>query len=274
MTAPEPDRRSAKIRLFVEGDLGPGQTVPLSAAQSHYLTHVMRRGAGDALGVFNGRDGEWLAQLRRAERNAVTLTLDRLLRAQHGEAGPWLAFAPVKKSATDFIVEKATELGAARLLPIMTRRTIAGRVKTDRLRAIAVEAAEQSERLSVPDVAEPVALADLVRAWPAPRPLLVADPHGGGRPVFDVLRDLSAGTDGGDGEATPPCFVVGPEGGLTSSDLDLLAVLPCAKPIRLGPRILRAETAALAALVCWQAIAGDWRGADPDASATPPSGAQ
>lgn len=270
---PERDRRPPKVRLFVAGDLGPGHIVELSAAQSHYLTHVMRRGPGDWIGVFNGRDGEWLAELHRENRKAVTFVVETLLRAQLSQIGPWLAFAPLKKAATDFVVEKATELGAARLLPIVTQRTIVERVRTDRLRAIATEAAEQSERLSVPEVAEPVGLAEFARAWPSRRALLIAEPHGGGQPVFDVVSKLKAGANGG-GEDTPPCFVIGPEGGLTSSDLDLLAGLPCARLIGLGPRILRAETAAVAALVCWQASAGDWRGAGPDASKTPPSGAQ
>lgn len=272
MKVSERDRRSPAVRLFVPDALGPRETLALSAAQAHHLTTVMRRAAGDRIGVFNGRDGEWLAEVRRPNRNAVTLAVEGQLRAQAAEAGPWLAFAPVKKAATDFIVEKATELGASRLLPVVTGRTIAGRVKTERLRAIATQAAEQSERLSVPEIAEPVALAEFAKAWSQRRMLLIAEPNGGGRSIFEALCEATA--DGGGDDDACPGFVIGPEGGLTSSELDLLVDLPCAKLIGLGPRILRAETAAAAVLVCWQAIAGDWRPANPGSSETSPSGAR
>lgn len=273
MTLPEQDRGPPKVRLFVPDDLGPGCTVALSAAQSHYLERVMRRTAGDRIGIFNGRDGEWLAVVGGSTRSVATVAVEKPLRPQVHEIGPWLAFAPVKKAATDFIVEKATELGASRLVPVVTRRTIVERVKTERLCAIARQAAEQCERLSVPEVADPVALDRFAKTWPPRRALLIADPRARGSAAVEVLADTAAAVEPEE-ESEAPGILIGPEGGFTPQELDLLAGLPRARIVRLGPRILRAETAALAALVCWQIAAGDWRTADPGSSETTPSGAR
>lgn len=240
-------------RIFTGGDLGPGLSVALERAQSHYLTHVMRLGEGDAVALFNGRDGEWRATVAGGGRHAVTLICESQTRPQRAGPDLWLAFAPLKKTPTDFLVEKATELGASRLIPVFTRHTAAERVKVERLRAQAVEAAEQCERLTVPEVAEPVTLERLLAGWPAERRLLVLDETGGGAPIAAALAEFRGGP--------PPAhgFLIGPEGGFAANELDALRKLAFVTPVGVGPRILRAETAALAALSCWQALVGDWR---------------
>ncbi len=245
-----------KIRLFVPGDLASGARVTLDRGQAHYLGHVMRRGKGDALLLFNGRDGEWSAVVEEAAKNRCTVAVADRTRRQAAEPGPWLAFAPLKKTATDLIVEKATELGAERLAPVFTRNTNSTRVNVERLRARAVEAAEQSQRLTVPAIAEPATLDDLVAGWPRARRLLVLDETGGGMPIARVLAGLDAVTHG----VQPPLAVLsGPEGGFEASELDALRKLDFVTTVGLGPRVLRAETAILAALACWQALLGAGR---------------
>jgi 16S rRNA (uracil1498-N3)-methyltransferase len=252
-------RTTGKIRLHVSEDLTAATTVGVNPAQAHYLGQVMRLGTGDSVLLFNGRDGEWRGRIDRMTKKGADLTLMDQTRAQNDEAatGPWLAFAPVKKSATDFIVEKATELGAARLLPMYTRHTVSRRVNTDRMAANAIEAAEQCERLSVPDIVKPASFQDLVAAWPVARTLLVLDETGGGAPINQVLDEMSRASapEGGYG------IMSGPEGGFELQELDVLAKLPFVYKVGLGPRILRAETAVLAALACAQAMIGDWRSA-------------
>ncbi|MQX37316.1 16S rRNA (uracil(1498)-N(3))-methyltransferase [Roseospira navarrensis] len=243
-------------RLFVgEADLGPAALVTLDAPQAHYLRSVMRRGPGDAVVLFNGRDGEWLARLEAVAKAAATARCTDQLRPQPDadpDAAPWLLFAPLKRGPVDLLAEKATELGAARLQPVMTRFTTAARVNATRLRAHAVEAAEQCRRLSVPQVADPIPLPRVAEGWPAGRRLFVLAEHGRAVPAtaaFAAAADATA----------PAALLVGPEGGLADSELDALAQLPFVTPVRLGPRILRAETAAIAGLALWQAVAGDWR---------------
>lgn len=255
----QPTQAEPRVRLFVPADLGAGRSLALAEGQAHYLARVMRLGAGDAIRIFNGRDGEWLARIERMQRATVMVMVGQLLRAQSPESGPWLVFAPVKKSAADYIVEKATELGAARIWPVITERTIASRVPVARLQATAVEAAEQCGRLTVPEILLPATLSELVAGWPPERPLLVAHPgaHAQARLILDVLAPFASNASG---PALPsPGLLVGPEGGLTASEVDVLATLPCAKVVHLGPRTLRAETAVAALLACWQAVAGDWR---------------
>ncbi|MEQ8194371.1 MAG: 16S rRNA (uracil(1498)-N(3))-methyltransferase [Rhodospirillales bacterium] len=252
-----------KARLYVTADLRAGEPAELTAGQIHYLVHVMRIAPGDMLALFNGRDGEWLAQAESVSRKRCTLRAIEQTRAQE-PAGPaddvWLAFAPVKKTRTDFIVEKATELGAARLLPVFTEHTASSRVNIERLQAIAVEAAEQSQRLDVPDIAPAHSLNELCASWPAARILFVLDETGTGEPpvapLAAALRDA--------GNPAPCGFLVGPEGGFSAAELDELRKLPFVNAVTLGPRILRAETAALAALACYachQALAGARSGA-------------
>ncbi len=244
-----------KARLFVEAPLAGGAAVDLSPSQAKYLGAVMRLGPGDAVSLFNGRDGEWLARVAKIAKGQGRLVAERMTRPQSPEPDLWLAFAPVKKTGTDFIVQKATELGASRLLPVFTRHTASERVKTERLAANALEAAEQCERLSLPEVAEPVSLKNLLDSWPGARLLIVADERGGDRPVAEALRTLA---EGGGWRQRAFGILTGPEGGFAPGELDLLAGRPFVVRVTLGPRILRAETAALSLLACWQAVLGDW----------------
>lgn len=247
-----PDR--PKYRLYVDAPLAEGVAVPLAQPQAHYLGTVMRAKAGDSVAVFNGRDGEWRAEIAELAKKGGTLAVTARMRPQAPEPDLWLVFAPLKKDATDMVVEKATELGASRLLPVMTENTNASRVNTERARANAVEAAEQCERLTVPDVAEPAPLTRVLAEWEPSRRLLVCDETGRGVPLADVLGEMVGATFG---------LLIGPEGGFSQSELDLLRRTPFVLPVGLGPRVLRAETAALAALAVVQAVAGDWRTGGP-----------
>jgi 16S rRNA (uracil1498-N3)-methyltransferase len=249
-------RERAKVRLFVDQDLQQGQEIAVGAAQAHYLTRVMRLGLGESLRLFNGRDGEWLARTGAVGRSGCALLLEVLLRAQRKEPGPTLAFAPIKKERMQYLVEKATELGVERLLPVVTRNTVADRVNLDRMRAQAIEAAEQCGRLTIPQVGPPKPLDRFVSEWPPHRPLLFMDERRCGRPIADAVADCVPRSK----ETTlSPCILVGPEGGFAEDEADALRTLAFVTPVSLGPRVLRAETAALAALACWQAFAGDWR---------------
>lgn len=242
---------SAKIRLYVPDDLLPGGTITLSKDQSHYVIRVMRQGVGDPAFVFNGHEGEWLALIDEASKSACRLTLQEQTRPQPSESKLWLVFAPIKKTRLDFLVEKAVELGASRLIPVLTERTDVGRVNVERLSATAMEAAEQCERLSIPGVDAPVDLKKMLAEWPADCQLFVMDETGLGVPVSQAFAKSS--TDSG----RPVAIFVGPEGGFSPTELDALRDLPFVTPVSLGPRVLRAETAALAALSCWQAFSGD-----------------
>lgn len=243
-----------KYRLFVDVPLAAGVAVPLTQGQAHYLGTVMRAKGGEAVAVFNGRDGEWRAEVAELARKGGTLAVAEPLRPQAAEPDLWLLFAPLKKDATDMVVEKATELGAARLMPVMTDNTNASRINTERARANAVEAAEQCERLTVPEVAEAAPLARVLAEWDPARPLLVCDETGGGEPLAGAAARLAGATLG---------LLIGPEGGFSQSELDLLRRTSFVLPVGLGPRVLRAETAALAALAVLQAVAGDWRTGGP-----------
>jgi 16S rRNA (uracil1498-N3)-methyltransferase len=238
---------AAKVRLYVDQPLGPGQPVALTAAQAHYLAQVMRLAAGDTVAVFNGRDGEWRASLAEAGRRGGRLVAQAPTAPQRDPPDLWLLFAPLKKARTDFVVEKAAELGAARILPVQTRFTGAERIARDRLQAHAVEAAEQCGGTFVPAVAELQPLDRLLAAWPAGRRLVWCDEHRAGAPVS--LAPLPA---------APAAILIGPEGGFAEAEQAALRALPQAVPVSLGPRILRADTAAVAALVLWQAARGDW----------------
>jgi len=224
----------------------------LRGMQCHYLVHVMRINAGDRIALFNGEDGEWQACVDRVGKNDCILNVDDNLRPQEPETGPWLAFAPLKKTRTQFVVEKATELGVSRLWPVFTGRTTTDRVNLQRLRAHAIEAAEQCDRLTVPIISEPSILSDLVADWPNDRRLLVMDCSGQGTPLLNVLSSMGAPV--AEGRQQPPGLLVGPEGGFTRAELDDVAALPFATAVALSSRTLRAETAALSALACWQAV--------------------
>jgi 16S rRNA (uracil1498-N3)-methyltransferase len=239
------------VRLFVDQPLGPGQPVALTADQSRYLFTVMRLAPGDEVRVFNGRSGEWSATVAEAGKRTGRLTATAPTAPQRTPPDLWLLFAPLKKARTDFIVEKATELGAARILPVQTRLTNADRIARDRLQAHAVEAAEQCGGTFVPEVAGLQPLDRLLDSWPASRRLWWCDEHlAGTAPVPDPpASDRSA----------PGAILTGPEGGFAEAERSRLRALPFVRPVALGPRILRADTAAVAALALWQTRLGDWR---------------
>jgi len=241
-------------RLYIPQPLAEGAAVALDPARAHRLRHVLRLGPGAAVAAFNERDGEWLCRLVEEGRRGAALVPERQLKTVEAEPDLWLVFAPLKRARLDWLVEKASELGAAVLLPVWTERTQPERLNGERLRALAIAAAEQSERLSVPEVRTPERLDRLLASWPAERRLLVCDETGVGRPIVSALGDF------GDG---PAALLIGPEGGFTDTELDALGKLPIVTRVGLGPRVLRAETAAVAALAVFQAIAGDWRRARP-----------
>jgi 16S rRNA (uracil1498-N3)-methyltransferase len=240
-----------KLRLFVEARLEAGAELMPGESQAHYLLHVMRAREGDRVLLFNGMDGEWRARLAHVARRTCTLVCEARTEPQADVPDLWLAFAPIKKTPADYVVQKATELGVRVLQPVMTRRTIARRVNLERLRANAVEAAEQSGRLTVPDVREPMDLEALLRSWPEPRRLLFCDEAGDAASLADALQQVRGGAPWG--------VLTGPEGGFDPEERAAIRESPFVVPVMLGPRILRADTAALAALAVWQAMVGDWR---------------
>ena len=233
-------------RLFVRTPLGEGATVDLGPGQANYVGNVMRLGLGAELLVFDGQSGEWLARVAEVGRKRMSLTIERRTCEPETIPDVWLAFAPVKRTQTDWLVEKATELGAARLVPVITQRTIAERVKLGRLEAIAIEAAEQCGRTRLPDIDEPLPLKHLLAHRDASRTLYFAD-EAGGEWAPDAFT------------AGPCAILTGPEGGFADEERAAIRAAPNSVPVSLGPRILRAETAALAALATYMAVAGDWR---------------
>jgi len=237
-------------RLYVTDVLALGVAVELMPGQAHYLRSVLRLGPGAPVAAFNATDGEWLCRIAEIGKNRVRLTIEHRMRSPKPEPDLWLLFAPIKRARLDWLVEKATELGASALLPVWTARTQAERLNLERLRAHAIAAVEQSERLSVPELRPPQALGQVLAAWPDGRPLAVCDESGAGEPIGEAAARLPAG---------PVALLVGPEGGFDQTELDALRKLSFVCRIGLGPRVLRAETAALAALAVYQAIAGDWR---------------
>ncbi len=244
-----------RVRLFLDQTLASGGGVVLDRDRTHYLKDVMRLGPGDAVAVFNGRDGEWLGRIETTETRRLALRIERLLAPQPDSIDLWLAFAPLKRGPGDMTVAKAVELGASALQPVITARTNTSRVKQERMRSLAIEAAEQCGRCDVPEIREAVMLAELLDDWPAERCLMFCDESGYGLPIVDFLTGVRDG--GRDG---PWAVLIGPEGGFTEEERALLRGRRFVHPVDLGPRLLRAETAAIAALVCWQAVIGDWRG--------------
>ncbi len=227
--------------------LGQGARVELDGGQANYLGNVLRMKEGAELLLFDGRSGEWLARIAEAGKKRMALVVERRTREPETIPDVWLAFAPVKRSQTDWLIEKATELGAARLIPVTTRRTVIERVKLERLQAIAIEAAEQCGRTRLPEIDEPVPLARLLEKRDPARALYFAD-EAGGEPAADAFKP------------GPALILTGPEGGFTDEERAAVRGVSNAVPVSLGPRILRAETAALAALAAYMAVAGDWRG--------------
>jgi 16S rRNA (uracil1498-N3)-methyltransferase len=236
------------IRLHIPQPLSPGAALALTLDQSRYLTQVMRLKTGDDLLVFNGRDGEWRASVGEVLKKGVVLRTEAKLRDQVGPPDVHLLIATVKKAALEFAVEKATELGAARIGLVVTARTQAQHVRLDRLDAIAEDSAEQTGRLDVPPVDEPVRLDALLDGWDPSRRLMFCD-ETGGEPALRALAAAGSGSW---------AILIGPEGGFTPEERERLRALPFTTAVSLGPRVLRADTAATAALTLWQAALGDW----------------
>ena len=243
------EEAGGKTRLYVAGDLGVGMAVALDEGQAHYLLHVLRAKTGNRLLLFNGRDGEWLAEITAASKRGVTVTGLKQTKAQAAGPDIWLAFAPVKKTPADYLVQKAAELGASLLQPVFTRRTIVSRINQERMAANAIEAAEQSGRLSVPQIREGVTFDKLLADWPKERRLLFCDEGGEAKAMTQAARES---------RGAPSAILTGPEGGFDPAERTQLRALPFVVPVTLGPRILRADTAALAALAIWQSVCGDW----------------
>ena len=233
-------------RLFVRKPLAQWTELEIDGGPAHYLANVLRLKEGAELLVFDGQSGEWLAKIVLARKGRLKLSVERQTREAEAVPDVWLAFAPVKRAQTDWLVEKATELGVARLIPVMTQRTVAERVKLERIEAIAIEAAEQCGRTVLPEIAEPLPLGRLLGERDSGRTLYFAD-EGGGEPAAEAFK------------AGPALLLTGPEGGFTEEERTAVRASPNAVPISLGPRILRAETAALAALAAWMSAVGDWR---------------
>jgi 16S rRNA (uracil1498-N3)-methyltransferase len=232
-------------RLFVRQPVNDGVALGLDASQANYLGNVLRLGVGAELLVFDGLSGEWLARITEAAQKRMALSIERKTREPESIPDVWLVFAPIKRAQTDWLVEKATELGVARLVPVMTQRTIAERVRTERLESIAIEAAEQCGRTRVPQILAPMPLKRFIAELDPERHFYFAD-EGGGDPAAASFKE------------GPAAILIGPEGGFTEDERTFVRG-GGAIPISLGPRILRAETAALAALAAFMAVAGDWR---------------
>lgn len=237
-------------RLYVDADLRAGEAVAASEPQANYLLRVLRLGEGDRLLTFNGRDGEWLAEIRAATKRGCGLVPLEQVRAQAGGPDVHYLFAPLKRSRLDYMVQKAVELGVARLAPVLTRRTIAERVNLDRMRANVIEAAEQCGILRLPDITEPAKLEAVLAGWDEGRRLIVCDEAA---PIADPVAALSPLRGG------PIAVLIGPEGGFNSQERAALLTKPYVTAISLGPRIMRADTAAVAALALVNVTIGDWR---------------
>ncbi len=247
-------------RLFVDAPLLAASGFEIEGPQANYLLNVLRLGAGDRVLVFNGRDGEWRASISLRGKRTCVLTPEALERPQEGGPDIDYLFAPLKRSRLDYMVQKATELGVARLRPVLTRRTNAERVNIERMRANVIEAAEQCGILRVPEVAEPVKLEKAIAAWDAARTLIFCDEAAAiANPIVALEGHMSA-MNGLTPPATPPLAVlIGPEGGFDAAEREMLLAKPFTLAISLGPRIMRADTAAVAALALVNAATGDWR---------------
>ncbi|MEO0549893.1 MAG: 16S rRNA (uracil(1498)-N(3))-methyltransferase [Pseudomonadota bacterium] len=238
-------------RLYLTGDLKAGASVSVDDGQGKYLTRVMRLSEGDTVRAFNGRDGEWTCELKVSGKK-VSVEPHAQTRAQVFVPNLTLLFAPLKKTRTDFVIEKAVELGVKTIQPILTKFTQTQRVRVERFQALAVEAAEQTERLDVPDICEAEPLWTALAEWDERKPLFYCDEGSEARPMIDSLAQNTVRDAG---------LLIGPEGGFSNPERDRLRALAFAIPVTLGPRILRAETAVVSALTLWQSQVGDWRDA-------------
>ncbi len=238
------------FRLYVAEELDTNKTIVLNQEQTHYLKNVVKYNAGDTLSCFDNKNGDFMCEITEIGKKNITITV---LSKQKGFSpcpDIWLLFAPLKKDKTDFVIEKATELGCRKIIPTITRYTITNNIKTERYAAQSIEAAEQCRRTDLPEITPPQKLEDILNNWDSSRPLYFMDETLQSRPFAEILAAETS---------TQAAILIGPEGGFSPEELTLLRNSPFAKGATLGPRILRAETAVAAALSCWQMCAGDWR---------------
>ena len=240
-------------RIFVPDKLAKGCVVSAAEDKAHHLLHVLRMQQGDILRLFNGRDGEFCGNVASIGKKKIEIAVTEQIRPQKPEPDLWLCCAPIKKAHFDNMIEKATELGVCEIQPILTGRTQIREVNADRAYNLCREAAEQSDRLSVPAIGNPVSLADLIDVFPKDRALIVCAEWGEAKAIHEVLHSAELS------QFSKAAIITGPEGGFAAEELELLHKGPHAFFVRLGPRILRADTAAIAALACWQAVRGDWK---------------
>ncbi|WP_424934214.1 16S rRNA (uracil(1498)-N(3))-methyltransferase [Amaricoccus macauensis] len=239
----------SKIRLFVRSNLATDGICELTPDHAHYLYNVMRQREGAQVGLFNGRDGEWRAEIISINKNRCSLAVIVQTAPQGIPPDLWLLFAPIKKTRTDFIVEKAAELGCSRIRPIFTRNTNSERLRIDRLQAHAIEAAEQCGETSIAQVDPPMKLRDVFEGWNVDRRLMFCDESRDAPPAQVALRNADHGSW---------AILIGPEGGFSQAEAEQIRSLPFVQPVTLGPRVLRADTAAVSAITLWQAFLGDW----------------
>ncbi len=246
-----------KARLYVEHDLSAGGQILLEGSQGHYLVNVMRLKAADHILLFNGRQGEWLAEITKAHKGRAVVVVEEIVMTQKPEPDLWYLFAPIKKARIDYMVQKATELGVSLIRPVLTARTNLDRLKEDKIRLNAIEAAEQCERFTVPTVEPMIKLAALLKDWPEDRLMMFCDEEGDQNtfPVGRAMDEVAAWQD----RPKKWAILIGPEGGFTLDERRLIRSKANVVPVTLGPRILRADTAAIAAIALWQSYAGDWR---------------
>jgi len=235
-------------RLFVVEPLSKGASLTLDRSQAHYLTTVLRKSVGDSVRLFNGKDGEWQADIVQQSKKQVTLTLTKHLRVQQMAPDIHLMFAPVRKHRTAFILEKATELGVSHICPVITTRTQFPKLNIEKSRAQIIEAAEQTERLDIPTLSVPQKLDNLLDGWTSQRRILFADEAGDAQPAIEALGSITG----------PMAILIGPEGGFDSKERQRVRLMDNVTPVSLGPRILRADTAALSLITLWQAVHGDY----------------
>lgn len=236
-------------RLYTQADLETGAAIPIDGSAAHYLISVMRVKDGDAVLLFNGRDGEWAARAGNIRKRDLVLECVEQTKPLETVPDFWLCAAPIKKGRIDLVIEKATELGVARIQPVLMARCVVDKLNPERLTAQMIEAAEQCGRTALPELDETVKLEALLKNWPADRTLFFADELGG-----QAMKQAFAATPG------PAALLIGPEGGFTTQEREAIRAHPAAQAISLGPRILRAETAAIAATSCWMSLNGDWAG--------------
>lgn len=238
----------SKIRLFVENDIAEKTILILDEKQSHYLTNVMKQKLGNQILCFNGKTGEYNCEIASLSKKSMELVVLEKVREFEKSPDLWILFAPLKKDKTDFVIQKATELGVSKIVPTITKHTIAEKVRTDRFVMQTIEASEQCQRLDIPEISQAIKLETLLNKWDNARILYIMDETGSGENILQTFAK----------NKTPSAILVGPEGGFSSAEIEILRKQPFVKMISLGKRILRAETAVLSAISCWQATCGDW----------------